>query len=271
MNIGIHSAASGMLAQMHQIDVVSNNLANVNTTAFKKDMVLFKSFPEKLMARFNDNVVKIPIGSYDIAPLVGKMGTGVEINDVVTRFEQRDGEAIIPFKKTDNKFDLALNGEGFFAIETPNGEKYSRAGAFTVNQEGTLVDMNGFPVKGEKGIIKVGQADFKVDENGNVAIKQDLSAEWQVVDKLKLVDFYDKRGLIKQGKNYYLKTDEAGEMKTPNNLKIMQGYLEGSNVNPVLAMTQLIEVQRTYEACQKAIQSEDQTLSKAVNDIARMA
>ncbi|HCL56604.1 MAG TPA: flagellar basal-body rod protein FlgF [Spirochaetia bacterium] len=267
MNLGIFSAASGMLAQAHKIDVIANNLANVNTTGFKKDEVLFKAFPERLMARVYDNVVKIPIGSYDIAPIVGKMGTGVEVNNVFTRFEKRDGEAIIPFKKTENKFDLALDGEGFFTVQTDQGEMYTRAGAFTVNQDGYLVDMNGFFVMGDKGKIEVGQADFKVDEKGVVAVKDDLSAEWRETDTLKMTDFYDKRGLVKKGKNYFTATDEAGEKKNPEDLKILQGWLEGSNVNPVLEMTQMIEVQRTYEACQKAVQAEDQILGRAVNDI----
>ncbi|HOJ50123.1 MAG TPA: flagellar basal-body rod protein FlgF [Spirochaetota bacterium] len=270
MNIGMYSAASGMLAQWTALDIASNNLANVNTTGFKKDEVLFKAFPERLMSRFYDNVVKIPLGSIDKSPIVGKMGTGVEVNEVITRFEKRDGETIIPFKKTDNKFDLALDGEGFFTIATDKGERYTRAGAFTINQDGILVDMNGFPVLGEKGIINVGYADFKVDEFGNVAIKQDLSMEWEVIDKLKLVDFYDKRGIVKEGKNYYYWTKEAGEIKEPENLKVLQGFLEGSNVNPVIEMTKLIEIQRAYEACQKAVQSEDQLLGRAVNDILNM-
>lgn len=264
------SAASGMLAQWHAIDVTSQNLANVNTTGFKKDEVLFKAFPQRLMARVYDNVVKIPIGSYDVAPIVGKMGTGVEVNQVITRFEKRDGEAIIPFKKTENKFDLALDGEGFFSIQTDRGELYTRAGAFTVNQEGTLVDMNGFPVMGERGTITVGRADFKVDEFGYVSVKQDLAEEWQEVDQLKLVDFYDKRGLFKKGQNYYEPTEDAGEIIKPQNLRLLQGYLEGSNVNPVIEMTRMIEIQRTYEACQKAVQSEDQILGRAVNDIGKV-
>ncbi len=270
MNLGMYSASSGMLAQWRAIDVTSNNLANVNTTGFKKDEVLFKAFPERLMSRFYDNVVKIPIGSYDVAPIVGRMGTGVEVNNVITRFEKRDGDSIIPFKKTDNKYDLALDGEGFFAIDTPRGEMFTRAGAFTVNQDGLLVDMNGYKVMGEQGEIRVGKADFKVDEFGNVAIKEDLSAEWQKINKIKLVDFYDKRGLIKKGKNYFMHTDDAGEFKEVRNLKVHQGYLEGSNVNPVLEMTKLIQIQRTYEACQKAVQTGDQVLGKAVNEIAKV-
>ena len=265
------SAASGMLAQWRALDVTSNNLANVNTTGFKRDEVLFKAFPERLMARFYDNVVKIPIGSVDIAPMVGKMGTGVEVNDVITRFEKRDGEAIIPFKKTDHKFDLALDGEGFFVVNTAQGEMYTRDGAFTVDKSGILVDKRGFTVLGENGPIKVGQADFKVDKFGNVAIKNDLATEWQKVDQLKLVDFYDKRGLIKKGQNFFMYTKEAGEINKPKNLNILQGYLEGSNVNPVIEMTKMIQIQRSYEACQKAVQAEDQLLGKAANDIVRMA
>lgn len=271
MNLGMFTGAAGMLTQWQSLDIISNNLANVNTTGFKKDEVITKSFPELMMSRFNDNVVKIPIGSYDIAPVVGRMGTGSEVNEIFTRFEMKDGENIIPFRKTENKFDMALSGEGFFTVLTDQGEMYTRNGSFTVNQEGILVDMNGFPVSGENGPIIVGQADFKVDENGTVAIKDELATEWQVVDTLKLTDFYDKRGLVKKGKNYYGATDEAGEMKKPESIKVLQGFLEGSNVNPVLEMTKMIEVQRTYEACQKAVQTGDQILGRAVNDIVRMA
>jgi flagellar basal-body rod protein FlgG len=198
------------------------------------------------------------------------MGTGVEVNEVFTRFEKRDGEAIIPMKKTENKFDLALDQEGFFSVQTPQGEMYTRAGTFTVNEEGMLVDMNGYKVLGENGPIKVGIADFKVDDKGNVATKDELGSEWVMVDSLKLVDFYDKRGLVKKGQNYYLPTDEAGEMRKPENIRVLQGWLEGSNVNAVVEMTKMIETQRAYEACQKAVQTGDQILGRAVNDIARM-
>jgi flagellar basal-body rod protein FlgF len=270
--IGLYSAASGMLVQWTSMDVISNNLANVNTTSFKKDETVFKSFPERMMARYNDSIQKFPLGSYDNAPIIGRMGTGVEVNDVFTRFESKDGENNFPIRKTENKMDLALNGEGFFAIDTADGERYTRDGAFTRNERGILVDMNGNAVLGKKGPIALGNGDFKVDEEANIYVKAPLAIEWQKVDELKLVDFYEKQGLTKVGKNYYSPTEDAGEMNEPNHqdLKVLQGFLEGSNVNPVREMTTMIEVQRLYEACQKGVETADQVLGKESNEIARL-
>ncbi len=271
MNIGLFNAASSMNAQLVSMDVISNNLANVNTTAFKKDEVLFKAFPERMMSLYHDNVVRFPLGSYDHAPVVGRLGMGVEVNDIFTRFEKRDGENIIPLQKTGHKFDVALSGEGFLSIETPKGIRYSRAGAFTKNQEGFLTDMNGFFVLGSKGPIQLGEGELKIDEQGEILVKKPLETDYTFIDRLSLVDFYDKRGLVKEGKNFYQYTQEAGEIIKDNlpDLKIMQGFLEGSNVNPVRAMTQMIEVQRLYEASQKAIQTADQILDKEVNEVGK--
>ena len=115
---GIYTGASGMVAQMHRMDVLSNNLANVDVTGYKRDTSISKAFPEMLIRRINDNgVYKFPFGSVEVAPVVGKLGTGVEYNELFTVFEQG------ALKETSNPFDLALDGDGFFAVETPNGER----------------------------------------------------------------------------------------------------------------------------------------------------
>jgi flagellar basal-body rod protein FlgF len=140
---GLYTGASGMIAQMGRINVLSNNLANVDTTSYKRDTTIMKSFPEMLIHRINDDGVReIPIGSYDLMPVIGKMGTGVEINEVFTNFTQGS------FRQTENDFDLALEGEGFFSVQTEDGERYTRNGSFLIDRDGYLVTKDGFRVLG---------------------------------------------------------------------------------------------------------------------------
>ncbi len=281
---GLYTGVSGMLGQWHKMNVVSNNLANINTTGFKRNETIFKAFPEMLIRRINDNgVVKIPIGSYDVAPIVGKLGTGVELNEIITRHDQGS------IRQTNNDFDLAFSGKGYFVIKTDNGEKYTRNGSFIIDRNGFLTTKEGFKVQGEKGDIRIKTNNFKVNEFGEIIENADYPSkdlglfvdkndnEWlfpQVVDKLKIVNFYDERQLNKQGNSYYTATRHSGEAEIkeigegrPN---VLQGFIEGSNVNPVNEMVRMIEVQRSYEANQKVVTANDQLLGKAVNELPRI-
>ena len=121
---GIYTGASGMIAQDARMDAIANNLANVDQTGYKKDLTLFKAFPDMLLRRINDDGLGItPAGSYDTMPIVGKLGTGVEVNEVYTQFDQGS------LQSTENNFDLALEGQGFFTVMTERGERYTRNGA----------------------------------------------------------------------------------------------------------------------------------------------
>jgi flagellar basal-body rod protein FlgG len=272
---GMYTSASGMLAQMRNVDVVANNLANVNTTGFKRDTLMLKSFPEMMLSRLNDNgVVRIPIGSYDTGPQVGKLGTGVEVNRVITRFETNDADHIVPMIKTGNKYDIALHGEGFIALDTPRGEMYTRDGAFVVDNEGYLVTKAGNKVMGEAGPIQVGTKEIRIDDFGNVFVKPRNAIDWQKIDRIKIVGFNDVREIKKAGQNLYRATEDSGpatilEVTGNKRPKVIWQFLEGSNVNPVTEMVKLIEDQRTYEANAKMVQSHDNLLGRAVNDIAR--
>ncbi len=145
---GIYTAASGMMAERRKLDVVSNNLANIDLIGYKKDLSIQKAFPEMLIRRLNDDgLYKFPKGHLETAPIVGKLGTGVEENEIYTLFEQG------PLKTTGNPLDLALTDQGFFVIQTSDGERYTRNGSFTIGKEGILVTKSGFPVLGEKGYI----------------------------------------------------------------------------------------------------------------------
>lgn len=275
---GIYTGASGMIAQQSRLDTIANNLANVDKTGFKKDLTVFKTFPEMLIRRINDDGVGItPAGSYDTMPFVGKMGTGVEVNEVYTQFQQG------PLRRTENNFDFALEGRGFFTVETERGERYSRNGSFTINQDGVLVTHNGNPVLGENGIIRVQENNFMINKRGEILVNTALSLDprdvvgmannnWEeavVLDKLKIVDFENIRELKKEGTSMYKETEFSGPPLPPGNVKVIQGFLEKSNVNAVREMVDMIEVQRSYEANQKTVTAHDQTLGRLINDVGR--
>lgn len=276
---GIYTGAIGMIAQEARMDVVANNLANADKTAFKRDLTVFKAFPDMIIRRINDDGVGMtPAGSYDSMPFVGKLGTGVEVNEVYTQFEQGS------LQRTENHFDLALEGRGFFTVLTERGERYTRSGAFTINQEGVLVNQSGYPVLGENGIIRVQENNFTINERGEILVNNALSLDprdvvgmannsWEepvVIDRLKIVDFENIREIKKEGESLYRETEFSGPPLPPaGELKVLQGFLEKSNVNIIREMVDMIEVQRAYEANQKTIATHDQTVGKLINEVVR--
>ncbi|RKX96049.1 MAG: flagellar biosynthesis protein FlgC, partial [Spirochaetes bacterium] len=246
-----------------------------------RDSTLMKAFPEMLIHRINDDGVRVfPLGSYDLMPIVGKLGTGVEVNEVYTRFTQG------AFKQTNNPFDVALEGKGFFTIQTDNGERYTRNGSFLIDKDGFLVTKDGYKVLGEKGPIQLKKNNFIVDQDGNIFENKDYMGdplrlvsqeenEWKnavLVDRLKIVNFPKVRFIKKVGESLYRSTQYSGTASiiVDNRPKVRQGFLEQSNVNPVIEMVNLIEVHRTYEANQKMIQSEDAALGRVINEVGRV-
>lgn len=277
---GWYTGASGMRAQQWRLDAVANNLANVNVDGYKKDVASLKAFPELLLRRTDsDGVYSHPFGSADVAPIIGKIGTGVELNELFTDFQQG------ALKETQSDFDLALDGKGFFTVSTPWGERYTRNGSFQLGNEGFLETKEGYPVLGEKGPIQVKANNFQVDKQGNVwvnAVYQDgdsnimvskennLWEETELLDTLKIVDFDRDRYLKKQGSSLYLDTDVSGPAETIEGEKrprVVQGFTEAGNVDPVLEMVQMIEVNRAYEANQKVIQSGDSMLGTLIQTV----
>jgi len=279
---GLYTSASGMIAQMHRLDAIANNLANVDLNGYKRDQAVFKSFPELLIRRMNDDgVYSFNMGSVDTTPIVGKLGTGVELNEVFTIFEQG------PLKPTGRALDFALEGEGFFSINTLDGERYSRNGDFFISPEGYLVTKSGDFVIGENGPIKLKEHNFVIDEDGVIYQNATFAGDeerlvsmtdntWdniERVDRLKIVRFEQPRYLHKKGDSYWQSTDNSGPAQIiPENErpKIINGFLEGSNVNSVREMVEMIEVNRIYEANQKLIQSQDSLLGKLINEVGRV-
>ncbi len=279
---GIYTGASGMIAQQTRLDVISNNLANVDKPAFKRDTVAFKAFPQMLMARTNDDGVTIlPVGSTDIRPFVGQLGTGVEVNEVYTEFVQGS------LKETSNPLDLSLDGKGFFAIETSDGERYTRNGSFLIDKDFFLVTKEGNKVLGQNGYIQLKHNNFMIDEQGRIAVNSDFADDenrlvqvrensWkgtEIIDTIRIVDFEKERYLKKEGDSLWSANDISGnpqEQQLGGRAKVLSGFLEMSNVNAVQEMVRMIEVQRAYELNAKVIQTEDTLLGKAVNDVGRV-
>jgi len=279
---GWYTGASGMTAQQWRLDAVSNNLANVDVDGYKKDIAVHKAFPELLMRRLNDDgVYRHPFGSADAAPIIGKIGTGVELNELFTSFEQGS------MKETESDFDIALDGKGFLSVATPYGERYTRNGSFQLGKEGYLETKEGYPVLGEKGPLQVNANNFMVDKDGRVWINAEYADDpdllvskennaWGqtvLLDTLKIVGFDQDRYLAKQGSSLWRAGDVSGSaqvLQAGARPKVVQGFVEASNVNPVTEMVQMIEVNRAYEANQKVIQAEDAMLSKLINEVARV-
>jgi flagellar basal-body rod protein FlgG len=276
---GIYTGASGMDSMQVKMDIVSNNIANVDKTAYKKDSVLFKNFPELLLHRMGDDGVGwTPLGSFDTAPPVGKLGTGVEVNEVFTQFEQG------PLKKTNNLADLALSGNGFFVLQTDRGEMLTRSGAFVVDKNGYLSTPNGFPLMGEDGPIKVSQYNYRVKPNGEVWINEAIGNDperifgndmnkWEkpvLLDNLQIRNVDFPRHLNKIGDSMYSTTPESGlpyRPKEKNIPEVLQNFLEMSNVNIVKEMVDMIEVNRMYEMNQKAITTHDTMLGTLISQV----
>ncbi len=256
MNRGLYTSAIGMMTQMNNIDVITNNIANVDTTGFKKDTTIVQSFSEELMKRFDDPAQSLIKRDNNI----GSVSLGNFVAEVSTDFTTGNME------KTGGIYDLAINGDGFFTIETvdKNGnvtEKYTRDGSFTVNANNELMTKEGNYVLGENGRIIIPNGNINISENGYIYVNGEF------VDRLKLVDFENKETLRKYGDNLYNKIDETVEKQFTGT--IVQQHIETSNVNIINEMTKMINVSRVYELNQKMVQTQDAILGKAVTDIAR--
>lgn len=255
---GLYTSASGMMAEMVRNDVTSNNLANVNTTGYKKDTAVFRAFPEMLIHRVNDSKA----GETNPAPVIGSLGTGAIVDEIFTSHEQG------PLKESTNPFDMAIMGDGYFTVQNPNGTYYTRNGSFTVDSQGYLVNSNGDYLLGQTGPIQLTDADnTSIDESGNVIVKtrtvdqnNNPTETDTVVDTIRLVTMPDPNAARKIGDSLF----ETDQVQPGNQVRVKQKFLEASNVNVVNEMVNMITVMRAYEANQKVITAHDQTLGQAI-------
>ena len=257
---GLYTAWTGLRNEEKRMDVVTNNMANADTTGFKKVDVTAQSFERHLAVKIDDPTVGI-----NLKQGIGGMNPGVKIGE--TYYDMSQGN----FRQTEDQYNFALSGNGFFAISTTNksGEtstRYTRDGDFTVTRDGYLVTKDGDYVLAEGGNrIQIPDANLvkiSVNEMGEIYSGNNYVA------KLQLVDFQSYDALSSYGENMYEAVD--GAVQTPALAKVTQGYLEMSNVNMVTEMVDMIAISRAYETNQKMVQAIDQTLDKAVNEIGRL-
>ncbi len=250
---GLYTAGAGMMLQMARQDVVANNLANVNTSGFKKNTAVAKAFPDMLISRLGECKedqrgelkVQIPV-------LIGRLGTGASVSGIYTDYDNSN------LKKTDSPCDLALTGAGYFVVQTPEGQRYTRSGEFKINSEGILTTNTGYPVLDNNDSPITITGDFLVDERGNIDV------EGENVAGLKIVDFNDLQIMERLGDNLSNSPEEPILMERP---EILQGYIEQSNVNAVKEMVTLISVVRAYESLQKMVQAEDEITGQAIEKV----
>ena len=353
---GLYVAATALVTNTNKIDAISNNLANVNSSGFKKDRVLVESFNDRLFYRINgtdypymntspdvsmtqtgdeyafktaggyfrvdtedgvhyDNEVVIikdidgylrtkykniggtidnlkgnlllgengPIYAGDgeltvdaqgnlsvdgtvvdniatttLPNVVGTMGAGIKAYKIATDFSSGQLEI------TNQKFDVALQGDGFFNIDTPLGTLYTRDGAFTRNQNSELVTMDGYNVIGLNGPIYIDSDTFSINEFGEII------QDGQITDKLTLSNFTNVADLKKVGGSFFQFVDNPTGKMVDFEGEVKQGVLEHSNVDAITEMISLIEMNRNYESNQKVVTTIDEMLGKAVNDLGRV-
>lgn len=254
---GLYTSSLGMTTQMNRMDVVANNLANVNTTGYKKDTAVNTTFADVLAKRTHD------IQDYGLASTardVGGITYGPYVNEVYTDFAQG------AFETTGNALDVALTGSGYFVVsKQDNGgnvqELLTRDGAFTVTAEGYLVTKDGGRVQGQSGDIMLENGIVTIEANGDILVNSEY------VDTLRTKAFEDETTLRKTGDNYLMATGNSVEIACE--ASTLQGVLELSNVNTVEEMVEMIAINRAYEANQKAVQTIDSTLQRSVQEIGR--
>ena len=252
----IYMAAAAALAYEKRLEVVANNLANVNTAGFKRDEVSFQAYLTS--AEGQVQAVQAPYQS-------AASGSSFWIS-----YESRTDFTPGPLKMTGNTLDLALNGKGFFSVESPSGTVYTRRGNFTLSSEGVLVTQEGWPVQGEGG-SEIRIEDRKGGPNGlEVTIGKDgtVQVNGRMVGRVNVEDFPQAGTLTRTEKGYFKATGGAGG-EPVEDISVAQGYLEMSNVEAVSGMVEMIEILRGYESYQRVIRAVDDVNSKSISEVGR--
>jgi len=251
----LYSAASGMKAQQLNIDVISNNLANVNTGGFKKSRAEFQDLLYRTIAEAG-----VPVSGGSNTPVGTQVGTGTRSIAISKIFSQGD------FNQTDNPLDLTIENDGFFIVQMPDGtQSYTRDGALKIDRTGQIVTAEGYPLV-PNITIPPGVVRPNVSPEG--IITATIAGVNTTLGQLQLARFLNPSGLSAVGHNLFKVTNASGDpiqgLPGIDGMgSVMQGYLEGSNVRVVDEMVNLIVAQRAYEANSKSIQTSDDMLSQA--------
>lgn len=354
---GLYTAVSSMQTNQKMLDITSNNMANVNTTGFKKDVLISETFPETLIKKINGQLptqaVK-PNGNLDISRdgegfelstergfftvdsprgisysrslrftvdengylrtytrdregnidtsegnfVLDNQGTRIQVNNNIDvneqgqlvangavaadliytppmntigtinggrRFERTHINLIQgTLEETGNNLNFAIKGNGFFKVMTPEGEMYTRNGSLSLNQNGQLVTSEGYQLLGQNGPITLQGGNFSLNANGQVIV------DGQLLDQINLVDVANGNDLDKYGQSYYVVREGLEVEEIAFNGEVLQGFLEGSNVDPINEMVNMINIMRSYESSNKVVKAYDEMLQRAVNDIGKL-
>jgi flagellar basal-body rod protein FlgG len=259
MDKTLRTAASGLTAQQRYVEIISNNIANVNTTGYKSVRPEFQDLLYETLR---------PAGSISrngTEPLNEvQIGSGVELVGTAKNFRQGD------VAESGRELDMAVNGEGFFVVALPDGNRaFTRDGSFSLNNAGEIVNAQGYRL--DPGVtIPDDTVEIQISKNGTINILREFELEAETVGQIELARFVNPAGLRSLGENIYIETPASGaamyeEPATNNTGEILQKYLETSNVSIVEEMVNMITAQRAYELNSKSVQTADNILSSAVN------
>lgn len=240
---GIYSAASAMLPQATKQNAIANNVANIGTSGFKRDSVFYQEFTKATSAFkrsgypewFREKVEK-------------------------TYIDFSQGQ----FQQTNRPLDVGIYGDGFFTISTPQGIRYTRNGEFSLNTQGILVNSTGDPVMGEGGPITIPQEAKEI----SISSEGEILVDGASIDRLKIVNFSKPYQLVRErAGSIFMTKPDAREMPVEASTTINQGVLESSNSLGIREMVDMVELYRSYESEQRAIQVQDETVGRAINDV----
>ncbi|MCX6135306.1 MAG: flagellar basal-body rod protein FlgF [Ignavibacteriales bacterium] len=244
---GIYNSGTGMQPRMTRLEVLANNIANSATTGYKRDSLFIQAMKDAGLSQVE--------GLADLKGLDSKQFTDFS-----------EGS----FAQTHNPLDLAIQGKGFFVVETPQGIKYTRNGGFSLSQDGTVVNAEGYPVLSTSGHIQIPRPEKAVGSSITINERGEVTVGKAVLGQLRIADFRDMSQLRKAGQTMF--TTDAPEQRAAvdgHSVVIRQGFLEESNVEALGEMIQLVELSRSFETDQRTIKAQDTTLERAL-DVGRV-
>ena len=245
MKSGMYAALSGNMASEQRLDILTSNLANVNTAGFKRDRIAFESVlgAVKKPSQVTETLTDAPL---------------LSTSRIVTDFTAG------ALKLTSNTLDVALDGDGFFVVNTPNGKAYTRQGNFHLDASNKLLNASNFEVLAGGGPVTIKGSKVVIDAKGGIVV------DGSQVGTLDVVDFPKPYQLKKEGGAQFVPTSPEVEGQPAKNTSVRQGFLEESNVNSMLEMALLMDTSRSNESCAKMIQSFDNMVGKAVNELGKL-
>lgn len=275
MNYGLYASFLGMRARQRTLDVMSNNIANASTTGFKAERLLYRTI-EAAEKEVQDQQGNNSGAASSLNTTSSPDDAAVSKEDALRALAQKQGRAVAvvtgsaidfssgPIRETGRSLDIALDGDGFIAVQTPRGERYTRAGSLTIDQNGQLVTHDGHLVIGDNGPITLPQGEISIGTDGSIGVGNQTS------DRLKLVRFDNpNNALLKDGNTLFIAT---GKEKTQEatNVRVVQGALETSNINTISEMAAMIQNSREFDSLQRNVTILMNDLRKATSEIGKL-